>query len=171
MVTAVIVRGMYTVADGGPLQFSSAAAAPSGDMGGRQAEVGAGRGRASRRALWARALGRQKCHVPTISPDEGGVSRAEATAIDRPFATFRINGSKSLSNMNRYSIFFLNTGLLSKGSRAAHLVVVVFLQALYNMLWGTLRWIGRRLDWQRGDAIQAVKKSFIFAFGGSAYDG
>ena len=71
--------------------------------------------------------------------------------------------------MNRYSIFFLNTGLLSKGSKGAHLVVV-FLQALYNMLWGTLRWIERRLDWQRDDAIQAVKKSFI-AFGGSAYDG
>ena len=49
--------------------------------------------------------------------------------------------------MNRYYIFLLNTRLLSKGSKAAHLVVVVFLQALYNMLLGTLPWIGRRLDW------------------------
>ena len=40
MVTPVIVRSGSAVAVGGPLQFSSVAAAPSGDMGGRQAKVG-----------------------------------------------------------------------------------------------------------------------------------
>ena len=87
MVTPVIVRSGSTAAVGGPLQFSSVAAAPSGDMGGRQAKVGAGRAlRAGGRLVDKNATFPRSLQMKAASV--GGLRRRRSIA---PFAPSRIN--------------------------------------------------------------------------------